>query len=166
MAGLECIFIWTLNVIPLLSIIFLLYFFDKYYLKNANVHKTTVIICIFALTFGGSIYTHSYLKENYECRKTDQYREKVINFTYRVYEYSEYDWLKDHCEGYTKFHIISKENNTIIRSRKLSYEANDRIEALECLPKEGNKIIVWGDCDRVYDYYVSFPKSWYICNSV
>jgi len=167
MAGIECTIIWLLKATPLISIILFLYFYNEFFLKNANVHKTTVLICIFALVFGGSLYIRPLLEDEYECRKTDKYKEKVINFTYNIYEYSEYDTLKESCNGFPHFYIISiNENDTIIHERKISYNTNDTIEALECMPEEGNMITVWGNCNHVYEYYESFPKSWYVCNGI
>jgi len=167
MAGLECSIIWIIKSIPLLSLIVFLYLYYKYFLENADVYKTTLIICIFALTFCGSLYLYPQLEIIYECRKIDQYKEKVINFTYKSYELPEFDWLKEQCNGHPRFHTLSiDENDTIIQERKISYETKDEILALECFPRKGNNIIVWGDCNIVYKYHEFFPKTWYTCNGL
>lgn len=169
MAGIECTLIWILKFTPLIAIIVFIYLYNKLFLENAHVYRTALVICIFISIIAGSLYITPILSEKYECRKIDQYKEKVINFTYKDYELEEYDWLQTQCKGHARFHTISiDENNTIIRERKISYEPNDTIEALECFPSKENEhiIIVWGNCNLVYEYHEFFPKTWYVCNNI
>ena len=160
-----CIGLWLLKAVPPISIILLLYFFNKFFLEQARVYPTAITIILFFTILTGSLYLDNYLSTEYECRKIDQHKQKVINFTNKEYEYSAYDWLKDQCNGYPRFHTTTTdENYTIVKNRKITYLPEDTIEALECYPTEGNNIIVWGNCDVVHAHHKVFPKTWYTCN--